>query len=101
MTRVPSGEISFELYGVVLESWKKEVGAGDFNDIFIEASTKNPDTFRSFEKYREKLEIIEKLVSDHIEYKKKLSKSMTEDVKDNEDIVDMFGNTISHYKGEG
>jgi len=26
---------------------------------------------------------------------------MTEDVKDNEDIVDMFGNTVSYYKGEG
>ncbi len=101
MTRVPSGEINFELYGVVLDSWKREVGASDFNTLFMDVNTKHPDIFRSFENYRLKLEILEKAVRDYLEYKKQLSKNMTEDVKDNEDIVDMFGNTVSYYKGEG
>ena len=101
MTNVPSGEISFELYGVVLDNWKKELGASDFNTLFMEVNAKHPDVFRSFENYRNKLETLEKVVYDHLEYKKQLSKNMTEDVKDNEEIVDMFGNTVSYYKGEG
>jgi nicotinic acid mononucleotide adenylyltransferase len=101
LTRVPSGDINFDLYTNTLESWKKELGAQVFNDIFFEANAKNPDTFRSFDNYKEKLETIESIVIKYEEYKKNLSRDMTQEVKDNEEITDMFGNTLSYYKGEG